>query len=46
MDLWISCLGVASSVEDGKVVEMVERKTGSKCRVVQFGAEMAKWLHE
>ena len=46
MDLWSSCSGVAPSVEDGKVAEMVERKTGSKCRAVQFGAEMAKRHHE
>lgn len=46
MDWWIGCLGVASSVEDGKVAEMVERKTGGKCRAVQFGAEMIKRLHE
>jgi len=46
VDWWIGCLGVASSVEDGKVAEMVERKTGAKCRAVQFGAEMTKRLHE
>ena len=45
VDLWISCSG-ASSIEDGGVAEIVERKTGGKCRAVQFGAEMTKRLHE
>ena len=46
VDPWISCPGVASSVEDGKVTEIVERETGGKCRAVQFGAEMTKRPHE
>ncbi|KAH7311828.1 hypothetical protein BKA65DRAFT_574427 [Rhexocercosporidium sp. MPI-PUGE-AT-0058] len=44
VDLWISCSGVASALEDGKVAEAVEKLTS--CRVVQFGVEMTGVLHE
>ncbi|KAL2062520.1 hypothetical protein VTL71DRAFT_6786 [Oculimacula yallundae] len=44
VDLWVSCSGVASALEDGKAAEAVERLTS--CRVVQFGVEMTGLLHE
>ena len=44
VDLWISCSGVASAVEDGEAAEAVQRMTS--CRVVQFGVDMTGLLHE
>ncbi|PBP15574.1 hypothetical protein BUE80_DR013698 [Diplocarpon rosae] len=44
VDLWISCSGVASAVEDGKAAEAVETLTN--CKVVQFEAAMTSLLHE
>ncbi|CZT07136.1 uncharacterized protein RAG0_12697 [Rhynchosporium agropyri] len=44
VDLWVSCSGVASALEDGKAAEAVEKLTS--CRVVQFGVEMTGLLHE
>jgi len=44
VELWISCSGVMSAVEDGEAAELIERKT--KCRPVQFEASITKMLHE
>ena len=44
VDLWISCSGVASALEDGEAKEVLERVTG--VRAVQFGVEVTGRLHE
>lgn len=44
VDLWVSCSGVATAVEDGEVKEAIERVTG--CRAVQFDKETTRMLHE
>jgi hypothetical protein len=44
VDLWISCSGVASAIEDGEAKEVLERVTS--VRAVQFGVEVTGMLHE
>ncbi|QSZ30284.1 hypothetical protein DSL72_004806 [Monilinia vaccinii-corymbosi] len=44
VELWVSCSGVASAIEDGEAAEMVERVTG--CVAVQFGVDLTATLHE
>ncbi|KXT00793.1 hypothetical protein AC578_2960 [Pseudocercospora eumusae] len=44
VDVWVSCSGVASAVEDGEAKEIVEKRT--KCRAVQFGVADTQTLHE
>jgi hypothetical protein len=44
IDLWVSCSGVMSAVEDGEAAEAIERYT--KCKAVQFGTSLTKTLHE
>ena len=44
VDLWVSCSGVASAVEDGMAKEMVEAV--STCKAVQFDVATTKRLHE
>ncbi|KAI9649797.1 hypothetical protein NHQ30_002378 [Ciborinia camelliae] len=44
VELWVSCSGVASAIEDGEAAEMVERET--KCVVAQFGVGLTEMLHE
>jgi hypothetical protein len=44
VDLWVSCSGVASAVEDGEAKEVVERTT--PCRAVQFDVAATQMLHE
>lgn len=44
VDLWISCSGVASAVEDGQAKEMLERKTVCKC--IQFDVKTTSTLDE
>ena len=44
VDLWVSCSGVASAVEDGEAKEIVERKTA--CRAIQFDVATTQLLHE
>ncbi|KAF2142062.1 uncharacterized protein K452DRAFT_270787 [Aplosporella prunicola CBS 121167] len=44
VDLWVSCSGVASAVEDGFAKEAVESQT--ICKAVQFGIEDTRRLHE
>ncbi|KAK4129719.1 hypothetical protein N657DRAFT_640380 [Parathielavia appendiculata] len=44
VNLWVSCSGVASAIEDGQAKEMVERLTNR--RAVQFDAATTQKLHE
>ncbi len=44
VDLWISCSGVASAVEDGEAKEIIESRT--PCKAVQFDAATTQVLHE
>ncbi|ESZ97728.1 hypothetical protein SBOR_1915 [Sclerotinia borealis F-4128] len=44
VELWVSCSGVASAIEDGEAAERVERETD--CVVVQFGVGLTETLHE
>ncbi|RDW85626.1 hypothetical protein BP5796_03951 [Coleophoma crateriformis] len=44
IELWVSCSGVATAVEDGETAEVVSRETG--CKVVQFGAGWTGVLHD
>ncbi len=44
VDLWVSCSGVASAVEDGLAKEVIERQ--SNCRCIQFDIRTTSTLHE
>ena len=44
VDLWVSCSGVASAVEDGQAKEVLERK--SNCSCIQFDVPTTSMLHE
>ena len=44
VDIWVSCSGVASAVEDGQAKEMIEMLT--KCKCVQYNVPTTKLLHE
>ena len=44
IDIWVSCSGVASAVEDGEAKETIERLTDCKC--VQYNVPTTKLLHE
>lgn len=44
IDLWVSCSGVASAVEDGEAKEMIE--TVTPCKAIQFDVATTKRLHE
>lgn len=44
IDLWVSCSGVASAVEDGEAKEIVEARTA--CKAIQFDIEDTQTLHE
>lgn len=44
VDLWVSCSGVASAVEDGQAKEVIERHTS--CRAIQFDVKTTGTLHE
>ncbi|KAL0944466.1 uncharacterized protein CTRU02_202353 [Colletotrichum truncatum] len=44
VDLWVSCSGVGSAIEDGIVKEVVEART--KCKAVQFDVARTRTLHE
>lgn len=44
VDIWVSCSGVASAVEDGEAKEMIELVT--KCKAIQFDVATTKKLHE
>ena len=43
-DIWISCSGVSSAVDDALAAETVERETA--CKAIQFGVQITKTLHE
>lgn len=43
VDLWVSCSGVASAVEDGQAADAVEKLTS--CVAIQFGASLTETLH-
>ena len=43
-DLWVSCSGVASAVEDGEAAEAIKKET--HCEVIQFDAATTAVLHE
>ncbi|EME40342.1 hypothetical protein DOTSEDRAFT_74965 [Dothistroma septosporum NZE10] len=44
VDLWVSCSGVASAVEDGEAKEVIENRTD--CRAIQFDVATTQTLHE
>ena len=44
VDLWVSCSGVASAVEDGYAKEVIEQQ--SSCRAIQFNVDTTSTLHE
>lgn len=44
VDLWVSCSGVASAVEDGQAKQIIERTT--ECVAIQFDAATTATLHE
>lgn len=44
VDLWVSCSGVASAVEDGQAKQVVEQQTD--CVAIQFDAATTAMLHE
>lgn len=44
IDLWVSCSGVASALEDARAAEAVEEETS--CKAIQFGVDMTGTLHE
>ncbi|KAL9594304.1 MAG: hypothetical protein Q9179_005457 [Wetmoreana sp. 5 TL-2023] len=44
VDIWVSCSGVASAVEDGEAKEVIERR--SNCRAIQFDVTTTSMLHE
>lgn len=44
VDLWVSCSGVASAVEDSQAKELVEQTTG--CKSIQFDVKTTGTLHE
>ena len=44
VDLWVSCSGVASAVEDGEAMEFIEKR--SDCKAFQFDVKTTATLHE
>ncbi|KAF4636172.1 hypothetical protein G7Y89_g1927 [Cudoniella acicularis] len=44
VELWVSCSGVASALEDGEAAEVVLKE--SKCVPIQFGVTLTETLHE
>ena len=44
VDLWVSCSGVASAIEDGLAKEVIERATN--CKAIQYDVETTRRLHE
>jgi hypothetical protein len=43
-ELWVSCSGVASAIEDAEAAEFLERET--RCKAIQFGVTLTEILHE
>ena len=44
VDLWVSCSGVASAIEDGEAKEIIQARTS--CKAVQFDVKTTQMLHE
>lgn len=44
VDLWVSCSGVASAVEDAQAKEVLERRSDVRC--IQFDVSTTQILHE
>ena len=44
VELWVSCSGVASAVEDGQAMEIIEARTD--CKAIQFNVKDTQILHE
>ncbi|KAJ2997037.1 hypothetical protein NUW58_g783 [Xylaria curta] len=44
VDLWVSCSGVASAIEDAQAKEAIEAQT--TCRCIQFDVATTSMLHE
>lgn len=44
VDIWVSCSGVASAVEDGYAKELIEELT--PCKAIQFDVATTERLHE
>ncbi|KIW68630.1 hypothetical protein PV04_04564 [Phialophora macrospora] len=44
VDLWVSCSGVASAIEDGMAKEVLESRTS--CKAIQFDVRTTQRLHE
>lgn len=44
VDLWVSCSGVASAVEDGQAKEVLEKRSDVRC--IQFDVLTTQMLHE
>ncbi|EXJ76502.1 uncharacterized protein A1O5_01010 [Cladophialophora psammophila CBS 110553] len=44
IELWVSCSGVSSAVEDGMAKEVVEART--RCKAIQFDVKTTQTLHE
>jgi hypothetical protein len=44
VELWISCSGVASAIEDGEAKETIEKLTN--CKAVQFCVDITSTLHD
>ncbi|KAI1426340.1 hypothetical protein F5Y12DRAFT_292769 [Xylaria sp. FL1777] len=44
VDLWVSCSGIASALEDAQAKEIIEDRTSCKC--IQFDVATTSMLHE
>lgn len=44
VDIWVSCSGVASAIEDGYAKELIEQLT--PCKAIQFDVATVERLHE
>lgn len=44
VDIWVSCSGVASAVEDGMAKEIIEART--TCKAIQYDVKTTEMLHE
>lgn len=44
VELWVTCSGVASAIEDAEAAVAVEQ--ASNCKVIQFGVKVTQTLHE
>ncbi|KAK5056823.1 hypothetical protein LTR84_012355 [Exophiala bonariae] len=44
VDIWVSCSGVASAVDDGMAKEIIEARTD--CKAIQYDVKTTEMLHE